>query len=167
MEDRGDSLAVSSTKQPPTRTYFRLYLRVRDANNAMYETPEQRITAYGDVDLISRYLKSGENVGDITDITARDALNYELETDYDASVPTMTLAPNPAGEWVDIAVDGPEEYGEGYRVEFVNSMSRVVKTLRIDGSYNRVSIGDLANGYYVVRIISGKDAISKILLVDN
>ena len=166
MEDSDDSLSENPTKQPSTRTYFRLYLRVYDANT-MYETPEQRITAYGDVDLISRYLKSGENVEDITDITARDALNYEQETDYDAPVLVMSLAPNPAGEWVDITVDGLDEYGEGYRVEFVNSMSRTVKTLRLDGSYNRVSIGDLANGYYVVRIISGKDVISKILLVDN
>ncbi len=167
MEDSDDSLSENPTKQPSTRTYFRLYLRVYDDNNAMYETAEKRITAYGDVDLISRYLKSGENVEDITDITARDALNYEQETDYDEPVLAMNLAPNPAGEWVDITVDGIDEFGEGYRIEFVNSMSRVVKTLRLDGSYNRVSIGDLANGYYVVRIISGKDVISKILLVDN
>jgi hypothetical protein len=47
--------AKSTTKQPIQTTNFDLYLKVWDSQNSIYQTSVHRITAYGNVNLVSMY----------------------------------------------------------------------------------------------------------------
>jgi|BioPla2DNA2_1021312.scaffolds.fasta_scaffold19646_2 hypothetical protein len=84
------------------------------------------------------------------------------------STNSLTLSPNPANDYVDIAVTFDSNVLEpnSYTVEIINSRSYPVKTLILNGSYNRINIQDLETGLFIVRIRYGSTVISKSLIIN-
>jgi len=81
---------------------------------------------------------------------------------------SLSLSPNPAGDYVDITVtfNPNEREPTSYAMEIINSSSSMVKSSVIGGSYNRVDIQDLRTGMYIVRIRYGNTLLSESLIVD-
>jgi hypothetical protein len=78
------------TRQPTTNTTYYLQLEVIDDNLNQYLTPEQKIVAYGDVDLISRDIFLVKN----TEKDSKISENLILR-----------ISPNPANEYINIQMD--------------------------------------------------------------
>jgi len=81
---------------------------------------------------------------------------------------SFKIDPNPAKDYVDITLSIPEKEKQvdTYQIDFVNSFSRVVKQVKLGGTYNRVNIQDLAPGYYVVMLRYNGEVYSNKLVVE-
>ncbi len=80
---------------------------------------------------------------------------------------SFKLNPNPTKEFVDITLSIPEEekQDDNYQVDFVNAYSRIVKQVKLNGTYNRINIQDLVPGYFVVMLrYNGKVYSNKLII---
>ena len=96
----------------------------------------------------------------ILEIVLNKAANHE-EAYFD-------LRPNPANQYVDIKLYLPGDMVEiiPYRIDFIDSYSRVVKQENLGGPENRIFTQDLSKGYYIVKLYYDKNVYTKKLIIE-
>ena len=147
---------VSSTavnRQPPNSTIYYLSLRAGDPN-MVFVTPEKRIVANGDVDLINP-------------IARMEAVKGE-------NVPALQLviSPNPASNEALLEIRGNGERvldaNTEWQVEIYDSMQRLkTKAQKITGNERIINTSGWKNGVYIVRAIVNGEIITGKLIVNN
>jgi hypothetical protein len=144
------------TRQPTTNTTYYLQLEVIDDNLNQYYTPEQKIVAYGDVDLISRDLFLVKN----TEKDSKISENLILR-----------ISPNPANEYINIQMDNGvnenrQSGGDDNKVYvrlYNNSMPVIDKVFYSENF--TINTSNLQQGIYQLQVIyKGKKQSIQILV---
>ncbi|MBP5473260.1 MAG: T9SS type A sorting domain-containing protein [Bacteroidales bacterium] len=144
-----------TTRGGINRVYYDVFVTVRDSHGAEYTPP--MMSVYTDKNYI---ISLGYERGDEEEDTSDDCLEN--------TEPTLTLSPNPAGEYVDIRIDfgNADNEPSNYVMDILNTSSYPVRNAVLSGGYNRVNVQGLQKGYYVVRIRYGDTVLTKPLMVE-
>ena len=150
LEEEGDDIQGGINK-----VYYDLYVTVRDSHGAEY-TPATKTVSVPKNYILSLGYERGDDEEDASDDSLGNA------------EPTLTLSPNPTGEYVDVRIDFGDADNEpsSYLMEILNTSSYPVRNAVLSGGYNRVSVQGLQRGYYVVRIRYGDTVLTKPLMVE-
>lgn len=144
--------------QPVTYTYYDLYLRVVDGNGVKYieyTTPEQRIIASGNVDLVSRSLN---RMADALTVPANGIL--------------INAFPNPTGSATTIELAGEKidsmNVSTAWDMEVYDPYSMLkTKANNIQGKTYKINTSDWKDGVYVLRAKVKDEVITEKLFVKH
>lgn len=153
LSQQEESLSNPITNQPIQQTCYTLYLRVLDADNNEYITAQQRIIAYGNVDLVSRSLE--RPVMGLTEKT--DAISFNTFPNPANSATTIELVGTANGS-IDVSATWDMDIFDQ------NTMLKIKKT-NIKGKNCRISTSGWKEGIYLVRVKVGAKIVSGKLIV--
>ncbi|HSA04413.1 MAG TPA: M4 family metallopeptidase, partial [Tenuifilaceae bacterium] len=141
--------------QPITNTVFYLYARAYDANGNVYITPEQRILAYGDVDLVPANMPYTQKSASITETQESGQTDTYLE-----------IYPNPASDNLTVNILSSTVDQEDKIVISVFDVNMTKsKQIYTDSKQNNINISDLNKGIYFIQVqFCGEQWIEKIIV---
>ncbi|OQA64134.1 MAG: hypothetical protein BWY38_03075 [Ignavibacteria bacterium ADurb.Bin266] len=143
--------------QPITQTIFYLYARAFDANGNVYITPEQRIVAYGNVDLVPDFMPYMQKSASLTE-------NQELnQTDT-----YLEVYPNPVSDnlTINIVSSDEEKWDNKVTISIFDSYMSKIKAFNTNSKKNILNISDLRNGIYIVQVQYGENQWTEKILVE-
>lgn len=144
--------SVPIIMQPITKTIYYLYLRVSDANNRVFITPEKQIVGYGNVDLINPLER------------------MELGKDENISTLQLKISPNPASNETTIEINDTgmqdSKSNSEWQVEVYDAMQSLkVKAQKLKGNQYNIHTAGWKEGIYMVRVKFGEEIITGKLVV--
>jgi Zn-dependent metalloprotease len=143
--------------QPITQTIFYLYARAFDANGNVYITPEKRIVAYGNVDLVPAYMPYMQKSA---------LLNENQELNQPDTY--LEVFPNPVSDnlTINIVSSDEEKSDNNVSITIFDSYMSKIKVFNTNSKENILNISDLRNGIYIVQVQYGENQWTEKILVE-